>query len=206
MLISEKRKFLFIHIYKNAGASIAKALRPYSRSKIELLLNRPMQHFGIHAFDPSPYPDHLTALEIMERMGRDRFMSYFRFAIVRNPWDWQVSLYNFARKDKTHFQHELTKKFSGFEDYLEWRCDGNYQLQRDFVYDGKGNCLVDFIGRFENLENDFNVICEKIGVDTSLPKVHVLRCDDYRDHYSTYTRALVETVFEKDIQTFGYQF
>jgi len=206
VLISEKNKFLFIHIYKNAGASIAKALRPYSSSKVELMLNKPLRKIGIHIFDPSPFPDHLTALQIMERLGRDHFMSLYRFAIVRNPWDWQVSLYNYALKDKTHFEHGMTKAFSGFEEYLEWRCDGNYQLQKDFIYDSEGNCLVNFTGRFENLDNDFKVICNTIGVQASLPKVHVLRSDDYRGHYSLYSRTLIEKTFEEDIRMFGYEF
>lgn len=56
----------------------------------------------------SPYCKHLGlqldsnhrhdyALDIVEQLGPNRFESYFKFAFVRNSWDWLVSLYFFLR-------------------------------------------------------------------------------------------------------------
>ena len=36
--------------------------------------------------------------------------------------------------------------------------------QCDFIYDDNGNCLTDFIGKTENLQDDFNIVCDKIGM------------------------------------------
>lgn len=103
-------------------------------------------------------------------MGQAKFDSYFSFAFVRNPWDWQVSLYTFMLKNKNHYQHNLAKSFSGFTEYIEWRCREDVRFQRDFVFSKDGKQLVNFIGRFENLEKDFNYICSQIGISVILPK------------------------------------
>jgi len=38
-----------------------------------------------------PYHPHITASELISKIGKEDFDSYFSFAIVRNPWAWQVS-------------------------------------------------------------------------------------------------------------------
>jgi len=60
----------------------------------------------------NPYLDgsHSKAKDINEKMGSENFQQYFSFAVVRNLWDWQVSQYNFMRKNPKHFQHEFIKK------------------------------------------------------------------------------------------------
>ena len=77
----------------------------------------------IPTLDPTPLPTHVSAQEVIKKLGKETFDLNFSFAIVRNPSDWQVSLYHFMRKDPKHHQHELAKRFKNFENYLEWRCN-----------------------------------------------------------------------------------
>ena len=207
VLISRQRRFIFVHIFKNAGTSITEALTPFAAGPRQLQAHRILKHFHVAFLDPQPLPGHATASEIMAWLGEETFDSYFSFAIVRNPWDWQVSLYTYMLQYPGHFQHELVKSLGGFDGYLRWRCaPGRFDTQKDFVYSKEGKLLVDFIGRFERLESDFRTICDRIGISTSLPRLNVSHTKPYRDFYTEETAELVRRTFEQDIRLFGYTF
>jgi hypothetical protein len=207
MLISHHPyRFIFIHVYKNAGTSISAALRPYIFSPFQFKIHSALGKFGISAFDPEPYPEHIRASELAGILGMERFRSYFSFAVVRNPWDWQVSLYNYMLKTPEHYQHELVKKLDGFEAYLHWRCTEDVKFQKDFVFSPDAEQLVDFIGRYERLDQDFSIICSKIGIAAALPRLNVSKSKPYQDYYTRETIELVRNTFAADIALFGYDF
>ncbi len=206
MLLSRRKKFIFIHIYKNAGTSITSALLPFAASKWQRGVNRILGKFKVTILDPRPYPTHSTASDLIRYMGREVFDSYFSFAIVRNPWDWQVSLYTYMLKNPNQEQHELVKSFGNFDTYIRWRCAEEVRFQKDFVYSESGELLADFIGRFENLDRDFPYICSRIGVSVILPRENVSNLKPYRQYYTDETRKLVRQAFESDISLFQYDF
>jgi hypothetical protein len=206
MLISQSRRFLFIHIYKTAGTSISHALSPYALVKLEKLANRISTSLGQKKlFNSSPYPIHITASQLIDKLGLVDFDSYFSFAIVRNPWDWQVSLYNYMLKNTAHHQHALVSSLGGFTAYIHWRSENGFALQRDFIYNNN-ELLVDYVGRFESLNNDFQEITSRIGVQASLPKLNVSNSTPYHQFYTEETRDLVAKMFEPDIIQFGYKY
>ncbi len=204
MLISRQHNFVFIHIYKNAGTSITAALMPFATSKWRGLANRALRKYTKY-FDPRPFPSHIKASEMVDRMGRKSFDSFFSFAIVRNPWDWQVSLYQYMLKDTTHEWHDFTKRLGSFEKYIVWRCEEQVRFQKDFIY-SNGELLVDFVGRFETLNEDFEKICSRIGISASLPKLNVSNTKPYREFYSSETKELVRRAFDPDISLLEYEF
>lgn len=209
MLISEKHRFIFIHIYKNAGTSITAALLPFATNIWLYRANSILRKYGIsipHYVDPHPYEGHITASELISRIGQSTFRTYFSFAIVRNPWDWQVSFYTFMLRNTHHHQHELTKNFRNFDEYIKWRCTEELRYQKDFVFSPDGTKLVDFIGRYEQLEDDFRSICSRIGISTHLPRLNVSKMKPYRDYYNKETIELVQRTFAPDIELFGYSF
>ncbi len=142
MIISRKRKFIFIHIYKNAGTSIKNALLPFATDKYQRFANRLLKRVGISYYDPHLYKTHIAAAELAKQMGMRTYQRYFSFAFVRNPWDWQVSHYTFVTSRPQHRQHALFAQFGSFENYLYWRCAGEIKYQKDFVYsqDGEFTC------------------------------------------------------------------
>lgn len=207
MLISKKHKFLFIHIYKNAGTSITNALLPFAANEWQWFASRALKKFNLLApFHPSPYPMHIKGPELISVMGKEAFESYFSFAIVRNPWDWQVSLYRYMLKDPIHPQHELAKTFGSFDRYIQWRCHEEVRCQKDFIYSQDNQLLVDFVGKFETLDTDFRSICARIGIAAVLPKLNVSNETPYRQYYTDETRDLVRRTFAPDIKLFGYDF
>ena len=143
---------------------------------------------------------------MISKMGRENFEAYFSFAVVRNPWDWQASLYTFILKEINHYQHRLVKGFRDFDEYIEWRCSHEVMYQKDFMFDQKGVQLVDFVARFENLEADFQHICTRLGISATLPRLNVSKTRPYQEFYSEKSAALVRETFAPDIELFGYEF
>jgi len=210
MILSHQKQFIFIHLYKVAGASIKKALDQYNDRRgsdfspvdnFKFFLGKKFGRLSVLAID------HLKASEIKAKINPEIFDAYFKFCFVRNPWDWQVSLYHFMLQDKEHREHSLINKMNSFEDYLKWRVNGNYELQKDFIYDKMGNKLVDFVGKFENLQNDFDVICDEIKIPrVALPHVNTSTHLYYKEYYNDRTKDLIFKTFREDIELFKYAF
>lgn len=209
LLISRKRKFIFVHIYKTAGESIRAALLPYALDFWQIQSAYLLRRLRIPTpdwIDPGFDEKHVCASDIMNKLGKENYDSYFSFAFVRNPWDWQVSLYNYMLKTPHHFQHELAKSFEDFDHYIRWRCSEEIRYQKDFIYSQDGELLVDFVGRFEQLDKDFQEICSHLGISARLPVLNVSNTIPYRKFYSEESRELVREAFEPDISLFGYEF
>ncbi len=78
--------------------------------------------------------------------------------------------------------------------------------QHRFVSDENGNVIVDFIGKFEKLEEDFGKVCEKIGVKAELSKSNKSNHGHYQNYYNDETKNKIGKIYEKDIAMFGYTF
>ncbi len=230
MLISYKNKFIFIHNYKVAGTSVTKALKEFSLAdplrfeSINRRIENPPLLAGYYNFFNHYYGKvtrgkkisskilplgiHINAMGLRAHVNENDWNNFFKFGFVRNPWDWQVSLYYQMLKDKKNHQHNLVKSMKDFDEYIRWRVREDLCLQKEFFYDQKGKCIVDYIGKFENLENDFNEICKKIGIDAELPHENKgkKRKLDYRKYYTEETRKLVKEGFREDIELFDYEF
>lgn len=211
MLISYTHKFIFIHTYKVAGSSIAKALSKYAYNPSgKILLDRISAKLG--AKPPGSYsksgdfPVHVKASVLKEKLPPDIYNSFFKFAFVRNPWDWQVSLYHYMTQDKTHFQHELIKQQGSFKGYIRWLSSQGMQQQKPVMTNKQGEVIVDFIGRYENLQEDFQHICKTLNVEAFLPHIRKSNHHDYRLYYDDETRRLVAEGSKEDIEFFNYTF
>src|SRR6056297_2470192 len=166
MIFSSPHQFIFVRNWKTAGSSLREVLRgyqPFYRKNryVEYLLRKSEKFF------PGEFrlvPIHADARTIRHRVGPEIFNRYFTFGFVRNPWDWQVSLYFFILRRKRHPLHSLVSQFNTFDEYIKWRVYNKKLLQKDFFSDYDGNIIVDFIGKFENLAEDFEYIQKKIGV------------------------------------------
>jgi len=210
MLISYSHQFIFVHVYKVAGTSVRHALEPYAEAPYRSLPLRLLRRLGAHHVLPQygllTLSTHSSARKIKEVFPPHIFEQFYKFAFVRNPWDWQVSLYHFMLKEQSHHQHEIAKSFRSFEHYLEWRVNENKHLQRDFVANEEGELIVDFIGKYETLERDFATVCDRLGLKCKLPHLNTSSHKGYKSLYTPETVALVAEAFKEDIEFFGYTF
>ncbi len=190
-----KGKFLFVWINKTGGASIAKAL-------------------GIKRDKIGSWYNHYTAMELRNIVGINNFNKIFKFCFVRNPWDKVVSEFCFrvltCQNDLTEssiFSDWVERTYSQQDPrYYDW--PKMFMPQIDWITDENGKTIVDFVGRFENLQNDFNIICDKLYIKRiKLPHKNASRSDtSYRKFYDDETKKIIEKIFQKDIEFFSYKF
>lgn len=160
-MLVHQLKAVFIHIPKTAGQSIEHCFLRHpktvedSRDKFLLRQNS----------DPSKGPPslaHLTAGEYLSHgyVTPEAFTHYFKFSFVRNPWARLVSEYNWrGYHSRWRFKDWLYRAFPQPEWSDTWR---HVMPQYDYLFDSAGNSLVDFIGHFERLEDDFNWVRDHI--------------------------------------------
>ena len=80
MLISRKHNFLFVHVYKNAGMSVSKALSPFAVRKYQRETVRVLKQLNLPCptrWDPNPFDTHATASDLVTVMGQPEFNSFF---------------------------------------------------------------------------------------------------------------------------------
>lgn len=222
MLISFQKNFIFIHVYKVAGTSIRNALEEWSYNPEKHIYNRIINKVAKKIslqkgnkpiiLDPKGvYPllefknIHIKANEILKTHPTLLDKNYV-FAFVRNPWDWQVSLYSYMKKNKRHKQHEFIKNIKTFKDYIYWRVENEVCYQSDFFVNKEGRILVNYVGRLETIEEDFNFLCNQLNINATLPKVNTSKHKRYTEMYDEETQQLIEKNFEKDIKLLGYSF
>lgn len=193
----DEQRCIFVHVPKTGGVSISRAL------------------FGSLA------GGHATIRHYQMVFARREFDSYFKFAFVRNPWDRLYSAYRFLRaggmttRDAEWAERNLSV-FSSFDDFVRhWVTPANIYLYDHFVpqveflrLPGQSAHILDFVGRFENLEQDFSQVCAKLGQNARL--THENRTDDtstaYRQAYSPEARYRVAVAYRDDIEALGYEF
>lgn len=216
MILSHSKKFVFIHIYKNAGTSIQVALKKWNSLQDNFVLRglrkiAKLEIYGLGYMSRLKMIDslktsHTNIRDLEKYLPENLLQSYFKFAFVRNPWSWQVSLYEYAQLNTKHFQHKLICNLSNFKDYIRWRVENDANFQTDFIFNDQGHLGVNYLGRFEELEKDFEYCCNYLNIKVTLPKKNVSVKKDYRYYYDDKTAEIVAQVFKRDIENFGYDF
>ena len=209
-MLSTKFKCIFVHIPKTGGQSIEHVfLKLHNLSweeRAPLLLR--------HNPNPELGPERLAHLKAEEYIkcnyiSENEFVEYFKFAFVRNPWARLVSEYHYKKYDQKYTFREFVlnglPKESSYRDSYR-----HIEPQYNFVHDSNGKLIVNFIGKFENFQSDFQQVCYRLGFQNiELPHVNkssYKKSIDYREYYDNETMEIVENIYEKDIETFNYVF
>lgn len=172
---------LFIHVPKTAGTSMKRSGRHFDGGT----------HGSIRGFD---VPD-----------------DTFKFAFVRNPWDRLVSCLFF------HKEYRGTGQ-KGFDNFIEKQCVpcldiGGYPHNNrphafipmhHYLLDKDGGIGVDYVGRFEILEHDWEVVCEIMGINEPLIHARKFKHEHYESYYTPESWDVIGKIYERDIELFGY--
>ena len=226
-IVSDDRKFIYFVIQKVACSSIKTALLPLfdvSTNGYKTTRSDGTTGLKIHKlFDASGYQIRRT--ELIAGL-QSQYENYFKFAFVRNPWDRLVSCYSQklnpngpGLKLPVENDVELYPGMS-FAEFVEAvhtipDAEANPHFQSQYnVICGPGEdrrILADFVGRFENLTADFDVVAKQIGGSQTLELPHVLRSRSRQDRpytqfYDSRLRDLVHERYQDDIEIFGYSY
>jgi hypothetical protein len=210
MILSYKPGFLFVHIDKAAGSSIGLALQPVATRRNPSRWRRRLIWLGalnrLGSYRALEFPAHAHATVAKRCLPPEVYDGLFKFAFVRNPWDRLVSRYAYLLNNEKHPRHKFVRRMKGFEDYVAWELGRGRFFQHTYVTGPDGKLIVDFIGHYERLREDFEKVCARLKVSADLPRANASAHQDYRTYYSPSTRELVGKYFQRDIELFGYDF
>ena len=212
MRFSIDKSFIFFHTPKVAGSTISRALSYYSDDFSKLYTSENIKTGRRDGFLET-IPCHISAYEVKSALG-PKYDKYFTFSFVRNPWDWKVSIYYYIKQTKHNEYYKLYDKYKSFTHYIKsMKTNTNTKdvllnrSQHEYFFDEDDNPCVSFIGRFENLQQDFNTVCDKIGIpQQQLPHVNKSKHKHYTEYYDDETREIVAEKYARDIEYFGYEF
>ncbi len=193
MPISDKYRAIFIHIPKNAGTSIIKIL------DMKRSFHRAWKYYK----DTFP----------------DNWNNYFKFAVVRNPWDRVVSNYEYAKMEKSYWHS--TEDETKHKDYdlllgltfkeclilLKNNPDKfwhpGWKNQYKYIYDEDNKLMINNVYKHENINNQFKNIfnLDLLNINKSIKEY-----ESYKVYYDKESIQLVSEIYEKDIKLFNYKF
>jgi hypothetical protein len=150
-------------------------------------------------YDYTKIPRHAKYSEAAEFYPESK--NYFKFSFVRNPWDRMLSFYLFKKTNRAFIKiaDDLSLK-----DFILTSA-GKIKFNQYSYIDGFDE--NSFIGRFENLQEDFNIVCDKIGIpQRKLPHINKTQHKHYTEYYDDETLEIFAEKYAKDIEYFGYKF
>ena len=208
MLISDSHGFVFVHVRKAAGTSLRRRLSPYALRPPEGRLNHLLSRAGlIRHYRRHLFRAHAPLLEAQRRMPPEAFSAYFKFGFVRNPWERLVSEYEYICAHSEHPRHRKIAAMASFDQFVDFQIPRPDAHQIDMLCDEHGRLRADFVGRFENLQEDFKRVCRRLGLAVE-PLEHLNRTTDgdYRGYYADATAERVAKHWQREIDAFGYRF
>lgn len=181
-MVNHERKIIFVHIPRTSGSSVEKAL---GVTYTEVTLNH----------------KHMRASEIKKLVGKNIWNSYYKFSIVRNPFDRVVSLYSMEYNAAIGYKSQ--KPLSFFLDNYQPAPHEQGLTCADYIDED-----LDYVGRFENRSEFIDTVNEVCGtdIDNSFkfdPDKTLRR--PYQDYYRSVDNVnKVVTMFKADFAKFGY--
>lgn len=137
------------------------------------------------------------------------YRDHFKFSFCRNPWERVVSAYHnkVVTKEDKRLQECFDKSFEYFVDFIDrqdlTRGDFHIRLQTTLMPVEE----VDFIGRFENFEEDLKLILFALGLEgVDIPHKNKSKHDHYSKYYTERTKEIITRKYKDDIEAFGYDF
>jgi len=197
MFLSEKDKFIFVHVPKTGGTSMHIAFK---------------DHYSVaDRTDPEPEEHHAPLWEILNNNSfAEGIEEYYTFGFVRNPWDRLVSGFHDFQQQRAQLSGIEFKDFAinmakGEGRYHELIRDVHFRPQHTFL-----DCVektIDFVGRYEDLINSFKYVMNELNLPPlTLYKHRTSSHPPYQQLYDQYTIDVVADLFKEDIKTFGYEY
>lgn len=193
MYISHQKKFIFLHIPKCAGTTIKSIIMPYIDEHKYTIEGEKVTRIG-------GYQSHQKLTKTL----REKYKDYFIFAFVRNPWAWNLSFYNFKCTREKHYP----RLYPTFESFIKAKANHKNHQLCEWTHYGDNTQMIDFIGKFENLEEDIKFIANKlkIPIPETTPHYKNSKITNYKAKYTKQMIDIVTKIHHRDIKLLNYTY
>jgi hypothetical protein len=213
--INHEKKAIFIHIPKNGGSYIADILSKNYGFK-NYYLHRPDHKLFCLGKDNSVdkhenkihgtliYYKTSSYINQIMGMNENKWNNYYIFSFIRNPYDRIVSGWNYCNKNNISFNNyiHLENKVNSY-DY--WHI---FMSQSRHLIGNKGKININYIGKFENLENDLKIILNNIGINYNNHisfKKNSKKHNNYKTYYNNEILEQINIILKEDLENFDYK-
>jgi hypothetical protein len=236
VIISHARRFIFVKTVKTAGSSLEVALARHCGPEDiltplipeeEALRRRlhgvgaqnylkPLTRHGRRALAralltgrrEAEFTEHSSAFQIRQKVSPDIWRTYFKFTIVRDPYDRVMSRYFYTKATNRNIYTEWSAE--SFDQFLQYNPD--LVSENWFIYTANGEVIVDFCVRYERMREDLAIVSERIGLSHNLfDEFDSIRAKgEFRPEssrgkvLSTGQRRLIDALCGREMALFGY--
>lgn len=226
MIISHKYKFVLIDIPKTASSCLNFYLVPLLGKedvfsmpdyffKWEILRGKSFDIKSKNMLDLG-FPRHANIKNVLSAFPESE--SYFKICFVRNTWDRMFSMYK-MHLGEGRFSSNVNKKAMTVSDFHSYLTNSqipmneeqtNLSSQLDWMFDGE-ELKIDFVGKFSRLQNDFDYICDKLGLPIQKlvqknKSRYVSETRPYPEYYKQKTKDFVAKRYKREIDYFKFEF
>ena len=194
---------LFIWIPKTAGTSLVKSLG-LERVEKKRLTEMP-EKFTFPHYEPKVALDHF--------FPQHDEKEFFKFTIVRNPFDRAVSLWlRMRKKDPKLTFDEYADTLPYIKKIGLYKSEGRFNGRSGWSGNSPQvrwleNVKVDYIGKHEELPKVYQDLRKMIGGEEELIFTNATKGKKhYRTYYNESIRRKLEDYYKEDLEAFNYKF
>lgn len=215
MIISRKRRYIFVHIPKTGGTALTLALEARACADDVIIGDTPKalarrgKLRGLAG--AQKLRKHATLADLDGLIGPDEWDQFLCFTLVRNPWDRMVSYYHWLRDQRFDHPAVHLAQSLGFSDFLHH--PSTIAAQKNwpapaYMRDSLGQMRGRLFVRLEHLAQDIAPLEQHLGFGLAPLARHnaSARGADYRSYYSARDADLIADICAADIAQFGYGF
>ena len=206
MIVSHRHRFIFFAVPRTGTHAVREALRHF-------LGDEDWQQQSLTEQARLPVASlarvghgHLTLRQVRANLPESVWRDYFKFACVRNPYDRFVSVCAMLNRRNPDYRGRETAFMKRAIQVRRFQQRALVRPQRDMLVNEAGDLGMDFIGRYENLQQSFGEACRQIGI----PEQRLARSNatDHRHHATYYDDELLRLVtdfYRPDFNSFDYE-